>query len=89
MLISTNKWGFEMSTMVLETGSMAKKKGRPKQSERDDVSVKIDRTVLDKARLVATHRKIALAEFVTELLRAPVDRAYQQMIREMTKEGSE
>ncbi|MBV8488488.1 MAG: hypothetical protein JO161_09435 [Planctomycetaceae bacterium] len=77
-----------MNTAVIEVETMAKRpRGRPK-TERDDVSVKIDRALLDKARLVAAHRKVALAELVTELLRTPIERVYQQMVRELSgKEG--
>jgi len=56
--------------------------GRPK-GERDDVSAKIDRAVLGKARLVATHRGESLAELLTEILRGPVDKLYGQMLREL------
>jgi hypothetical protein len=66
---------------------MPKPKGRPKRSERNDVSVKVDRTLVGKAKLIATHRGIPLAELLTELLGAPVDRAYAQMLRELEARG--
>jgi hypothetical protein len=62
---------------------VAKPKGRPRRSERDDVAVKIDRTVVGKAKLIATHKGIPLAELLTELLTAPVDRAYMAMVRDL------
>jgi hypothetical protein len=62
---------------------MAKAKGRPKTSERDDSTVRIDRTVLGKAKLVATHRGVSVAELLSEVVRVPVDRAYAAMLREL------
>jgi hypothetical protein len=68
--------------MVTATGR-AMAKGRPKRSERDDVTVKVDRTLVGKAKLIATHRGISVAELLTEMLLAPVDRAYAQMLRDL------
>lgn len=64
-------------------GTMARARG--KKSDRDDVAVKINRTVVGKARLVATHRGISVAELLTELVRAPVDKVYAQMLRDLEK----
>jgi hypothetical protein len=58
---------------AIEGGTMAKK-GRPKTSERDDVTVKLDRGVASMAKWVASSRGITLAEYLTELLRGPVGR---------------
>jgi hypothetical protein len=65
-----------------EPGRM-KKRGRPKTSERNDVSVKVDRTLVGKAKLIATHRGISVAELFSEMLKAPIDKAYAQMLREL------
>lgn len=62
--------------------TVAKKRGRP-QSERNDQSVKVDRSVVGKAKAVATHRGITVAELISEMLRAPIDKAYAQMLREL------
>jgi hypothetical protein len=51
--------------------------------ERDDVTVKLDRTLVGKAKLVATHRGVPVAELLSELARAPLDRAYAQMLRDL------
>ena len=66
-----------------------KPKGRPKRSERNDVTVKLDRTLVGKAKLIATHRGIPVAELLSELLRVPVDRAYAQMLRELEGKAAE
>ena len=60
-----------------------KQRGRPKTSERNDVSVKVDRTIVGKAKLIATHRGISVAELFTDMLKLPVDKAYAQMLREL------
>ncbi len=70
-----------MST-VLERSSMARPKGRP-STGRDEVTVKLDRIVAGKAKAVATHRGITVGELLTEITKAPVDRAYAQMLREL------
>ena len=70
--------------MTTGTGTlMAKKMGRPKTSERSDVSVKYDKTLAGKARLIAKGRGITLAEYLTELTRTGIDRDYARLMREL------
>lgn len=57
--------------------------GRPKTSTRSDVAVKIDRVIAGMAKAVATARGIPLAELLSEMLDAPVSKAYAQMLREL------
>jgi hypothetical protein len=78
--------GETMSTEK-ELPAMAKRgRGRPK-TDNDNVTVKIDRSLVMKAKLIGSHRGISAAELLNEILQAPVDRAYAQMLREL--EGSE
>jgi uncharacterized protein (DUF4415 family) len=73
---------------ILERGTaVAKSKGRPKRSERDDVTVKVDRAVIDRLRMVALHKKTTLNELLTELLRVPADKLHSQMVRELEGKG--
>jgi hypothetical protein len=65
---------------------MAKRKGRPK-SERDEVTVKMDRSLAAKAKILASHRGMTVGELVTELFGPALDRAYLQMVRELEKRG--
>ena len=66
-----------------ELRPMAKKKmGRPKTSERDDGTARIDRAILAKAQMVAKGRNISVAEYLSGVLQAPVDRDF---LREMKK----
>ena len=68
---------------------MAKSRGRPKRSERNDVAVKVDARVVAKAKMVAQARNIPLAEYVSELLRAPVDRDFVKEMRKLDSGGEE
>jgi hypothetical protein len=58
-------------------------KGRPRKSERDDVTAKLDRALVAKAKLIAAHRGVPAAELLSELLRNPLNRAYAQMLAEL------
>jgi len=64
-------------------------KGRPKRSEREDVTVKIDRKLVGKAKLIATHQGVSVAELLSDLLDVPLDRAYGQMLRDIEAKGGE
>jgi hypothetical protein len=57
------------------------KAGRPATSTRDDIAVKIDRGVVAQARYVADSRKIPLAEYLTEALRAIVRKDFDRAAR--------
>jgi hypothetical protein len=49
--------------------------GRPK-SGRDDVTVKMDRAIVARARYVADVRGVTLTEYLSEAVRAIVDRDF-------------
>lgn len=55
---------------------------------RNDLSVKIDAEVLKQARIVATHRSIPVAEYLSELIRPLVVRDYRRAVEEMSRETS-
>ena len=62
---------------------MAKQgRGRPR-TDRDDITVKINRAIVGKARAVATHKGVTLAELLSDVLQVPIDRAYAAMLREL------
>jgi hypothetical protein len=50
-------------------------------------SVKVDRAVIDRLRMVALHKKTTLNELLTELLRVPADKLHSQMVRELEGKG--
>lgn len=76
-----------LATIEVEAKTVAKKTshggprpgaGRPKKSERDDVSVKMDRAVISRARFVADGRGIALAEYLSEMIRPIVGKDFER-----------
>lgn len=62
--------------------------GRPKTSERKDVVVKIDETIVAEAKHVVLARGITLAEYLSDLLRASVHRDFLKELKRLT-EGEE
>jgi hypothetical protein len=63
---------------------MAKKqRGRPKVSDRDDVTIKIDRPLASMIKAIANRRGVGSAEVLSDLARTPVEKAYRQMLREL------
>jgi hypothetical protein len=49
------------------------------RSKRDDTTVKIASTIYHKAKQIAVHRGVPLAEYLSELLEKPVARDFQKM----------
>ena len=58
--------------------------GRP-ASGRDDIAVKMDRAIVARARYVAELRSITLAEYLSEGIRATVDRDFDRAVRDGSK----
>jgi hypothetical protein len=74
---------------VLERKKMGRPKGRPKSSDRDDVSVKLARDLVEKATMIKTHNKLAsVAEYLSELLREPIARDWLKMVRELEADAA-
>jgi hypothetical protein len=71
---------------VTEHGTMAKRMGRPK-SDRDDVTVKVDRRLVVQARTVAGFRGLSVADLLSRLLEEPLRQAYAEMVRDMPPTG--
>ena len=68
---------------------MAKKKlGRP-STNRDDVTVKLDRALATKVKLLATHLDKPVGEVLANLLSSSLDRAYSTMLRELEAKHAE
>lgn len=68
--------------VIMGVASIAR--GRPKRSQRRDVSVKIDEEVVQKAKHVALTKRITLAEYLTELLRGPVEKDFAKAVKLLT-----
>jgi hypothetical protein len=67
---------------TLEREQMAKSKGRPK-TDRDEVTVKLDRALAQQAKLIAGRRGVTVGELLTDLLSGPISKAYLQLLREL------
>jgi hypothetical protein len=73
---------------TLELSPMGKRRGRPKTSERDDATARIDRLLLSRAKTIAGFRGLPVAELLGDLLREPLDREFAKMTRELEKGGT-
>lgn len=69
------------SMAVLDRPMAPKKTGRPKTSERDDVTIKADRDIVAKLRYAAERQRIPLAQLVSDLLRQAADREFDKASR--------
>ena len=56
---------------------------KEKKSARQDVAAKIDARVIGMAKLIATERGVCLAEYLSETLKAPVERDYAETMRKL------
>jgi hypothetical protein len=66
-----------------EPKSMARKRGRPKASNRHDAVVKLDLIIVGKAQMVAKARGKSLAEYLSEIIRGPVDRDFLKIMKSL------
>ena len=64
--------------MALGTGTLTMPR-----SKRNDLSVKIEASIQQKAKMIAGFRGIPIAEYLSDLLKGPVDRDYQKLVKEM------
>jgi len=65
---------------------MAARKQSPK-GIRNDIAVKIDRTLADKAKLVASRKGLTLAGYLTELVRGPIEKDFSKAVKELESES--
>ena len=65
---------------VFEVRAVASKE---KTTGRDDVAVKVDRSIVAKARLIAAHRGKSGAALLSEALQEPIDDMYIIMINQL------
>jgi hypothetical protein len=70
--------------MSMAGAVMSRPKGRPKSSERQDVSTKFDKALLGMARMVATAKGMSLAEYISESARPIIEKDFA---REMKRLG--
>ena len=75
--------------MAAGTAMAKKKMGRPKSSDRQDVSIKFDKVLAGKARLISQARGVSMAAYLSEMTRGPIDRDYAKLMRELEESGQE
>lgn len=68
-------------------GLMAKPKGRPKRSTRNDRVARVDATILGWAEMVAKAKGVTVAEYLSETLRAPVARDFAKVMEQMKRQA--
>jgi predicted HicB family RNase H-like nuclease len=54
----------------------ARKRGRPKTSDRHDVTVRIDHRIAARAHYVAKSRGVSIAALLSDMLEQPINRAF-------------
>lgn len=69
-----------MAVTDLEAMPMARKK-RASEDNPPTVPVKIDRNIAAKAKIVASDRGIDLAAYISDTLRATVDRDWSKIVK--------
>jgi hypothetical protein len=47
------------------------------------IAAKVDRALVNKAKLIAAHRGVSVAELLTDLIQEPLDQSYSQMFQEL------
>jgi hypothetical protein len=70
----------ELETITPERNVAPKK--RTEKPKRNDKAVKMDRLLVDKANWIATRRGISAAEYLSELVRAQVERDFAKAVKE-------
>jgi hypothetical protein len=70
----------------METATMGRPKGSKRVPERR--SIKIDASVLTRAELVAKDRGQSLAEYISDILRGPVDREFTKLVMRLKDQTS-
>lgn len=65
---------------MIATATMPRKK-----SNRDDQATKIDRLLLEKARIIAQERGISVAEYLSELARPVIEKDFPKAFASVNK----
>ncbi len=68
---------------------MAKKAGRPEKPRGKGRPVRIDSDLAAKARIVSLRRKIALSDYLSDIIRSKVLRDFAKVMAEASQEGGE
>jgi hypothetical protein len=74
-------------SLIAERLPMARPKGRPKTSGRNDRTARIDATILGWAEMVARAKGVSLAEYLSETLKSPVAKDFARVMEQMKGES--
>ena len=76
-----------MQTITRNETVARKRHDRPKDAPRGEgIPVRIDPDIVGKAKVVVARKNRELGPYFSELLRAQVDRDYQEVLRELKDE---
>ena len=67
---------------------MARKRGRPAGIKRRDAVVKLDLILVGKAQMVAKAQGTSVAEYLSEIIRGPVDRDFLNIMKQMEADSN-
>jgi hypothetical protein len=70
-------------SLLMDSKPMARPKGRPKTSDRNDRTARIDATILGWAEWVARAKGVSVAEYLSETLRDRVAKDFARVMEEM------
>jgi hypothetical protein len=73
--------------MSTTEATVARPRGRPKSSERNDASIKFDRALVGMARMIARAKGIPLAEYLSEAARPVIQRDFAREMRRLQEGG--
>jgi hypothetical protein len=77
-----------MTALIAPERDMATRRQRAKPEQepkprRDDMAVKVERILAEKAKTIATRRGVTMAEYLSDLIRTAVERDFTKVVREM------
>ena len=56
--------------------------------QRDEVSAKVDRSLVHKAKVIAAHRGVTVGEVLTDALRPAMESQYRQLVNSLAQSGA-
>jgi hypothetical protein len=76
-----------MQGTMIRGETLARKAGRPKKKGGEGKAVRIDPDLVNKARVIAMRQGIAVSDYLSGLLEAPIARDYRKTLQELAAEN--